>query len=258
MTRRSSTICVTNSFRLDLSRLHADWLLKSKDFAKALEFDQLRKVMAGGDNVFEGFEEAGIDFAPTFKYDLLPRARSGPTAPLPRDESFPSDDHLQSSISSASSTSNSELITTSSAPSDDETAPCTIPSVTNLTKPSQSILSTAPQNVNTAKVRFLTLLRVNSSRTTPPLPSPELDDATPMPTKEQFFSRPPLHSTAKSDSSLVVLTKQQLAENSVDTAVFDSSVKQRVQSYTGKWASSLFVHVSFLTPDKKTTRSDPV
>ncbi|KAI1797486.1 DNase I-like protein [Ganoderma leucocontextum] len=58
------------NFRLDITRLHADWLISRKEYEQALEFDQLRKVMATGDS-FEGFNEAPIRFPPTFKYDVL-------------------------------------------------------------------------------------------------------------------------------------------------------------------------------------------
>ncbi|KAI9066127.1 DNase I-like protein [Trametes sanguinea] len=57
------------NFRLDITRLHADWLIARKDYEQALEFDQLRKVMATGDP-FAGFHEAPIHFPPTFKYDV--------------------------------------------------------------------------------------------------------------------------------------------------------------------------------------------
>ncbi|KAF8318496.1 DNase I-like protein [Clavulina sp. PMI_390] len=56
------------NFRLDVSRLHADWLIKQKDYAQALTFDQLLAQMNQGQ--FPGFQEAAIDFAPTFKYDV--------------------------------------------------------------------------------------------------------------------------------------------------------------------------------------------
>lgn len=53
------------SFRLDISRLHADWLLKTKDYPTALEFDQLRKTLKDKDSPFPGFQEGPILFAPT-------------------------------------------------------------------------------------------------------------------------------------------------------------------------------------------------
>ncbi|KAJ8462988.1 hypothetical protein ONZ51_g10550 [Trametes cubensis] len=62
------------NFRLDITRLHADWLISRKDYEQALEFDQLRKVMATGDS-FAGFQEAPIRFPPTFKYDVYKRSR---------------------------------------------------------------------------------------------------------------------------------------------------------------------------------------
>lgn len=62
------------NFRLDISRLHADWLVSRKEYAQALEFDQLRNAMIRGE-VFDGFSEAPIDFAPTFKYDVWRSAK---------------------------------------------------------------------------------------------------------------------------------------------------------------------------------------
>jgi len=58
------------NFRLDISRLHADWLISRRDYAQALCFDQLRNVMERGD-AFLGFNEADINFPPTFKYDVI-------------------------------------------------------------------------------------------------------------------------------------------------------------------------------------------
>lgn len=58
------------NFRLDISRLHADWLISRQEYAQALAFDQLLSVMQNGE-AFVGFHEAPIDFAPTFKYDVL-------------------------------------------------------------------------------------------------------------------------------------------------------------------------------------------
>ncbi|KAI0833743.1 DNase I-like protein [Trametes gibbosa] len=62
------------NFRLDVTRLHADWLISRKDYEQALQFDQLRKLMAMGD-WFSGFNEAVIRFPPTFKYDVYKRSR---------------------------------------------------------------------------------------------------------------------------------------------------------------------------------------
>ncbi|KAJ3813593.1 inositol polyphosphate phosphatase, partial [Lentinula aff. lateritia] len=75
------------NFRLDISRLHADWLISrqgslskvvsirsdiypSSDYAQALAFDQLRNLMEHG-RAFVGFSEGVIMFPPTFKYDVM-------------------------------------------------------------------------------------------------------------------------------------------------------------------------------------------
>ncbi|KAJ4479976.1 inositol polyphosphate phosphatase [Lentinula aciculospora] len=58
------------NFRLDISRLHADWLISRQDYAQALAFDQLKNLMDHG-RAFVGFDEGIIMFPPTFKYDVL-------------------------------------------------------------------------------------------------------------------------------------------------------------------------------------------
>lgn len=58
------------NFRLDISRLHADWLISRKEYAQALAFDQLSNLMQN-EQAFVGFDEAPINFPPTFKYDVL-------------------------------------------------------------------------------------------------------------------------------------------------------------------------------------------
>ncbi|KAJ3867038.1 inositol polyphosphate phosphatase [Lentinula novae-zelandiae] len=58
------------NFRLDISRLHADWLISRQDYAQALAFDQLKNLMDHG-RAFVGFSEGVIMFPPTFKYDVM-------------------------------------------------------------------------------------------------------------------------------------------------------------------------------------------
>ncbi|EPQ54309.1 hypothetical protein GLOTRDRAFT_111629 [Gloeophyllum trabeum ATCC 11539] len=58
------------NFRLDITRLHADWLISRQEYEQALAFDQLRNIMQNG-HAFDGFHEAPINFPPTFKYDVL-------------------------------------------------------------------------------------------------------------------------------------------------------------------------------------------
>ncbi|CAO1628305.1 unnamed protein product [Sympodiomycopsis kandeliae] len=58
------------NFRVDITRQHADWLMKTKKYDQALEFDQLRKILRDQDS-FKGFQESEITFPPTYKYDVL-------------------------------------------------------------------------------------------------------------------------------------------------------------------------------------------
>lgn len=55
------------NFRLNISRLHADFLLKSKNWEHMLSFDQLNALMKERNNCLRGFREAPIKFAPTYK-----------------------------------------------------------------------------------------------------------------------------------------------------------------------------------------------
>ncbi|KAG8692315.1 hypothetical protein FRC09_011311, partial [Ceratobasidium sp. 395] len=61
------------NFRLDVSRLHADWLISRHEYLRAQEFDELRNNMRSN-KLFPGFEEPVLDFPPTFKYDV-PKSR---------------------------------------------------------------------------------------------------------------------------------------------------------------------------------------
>lgn len=73
ITEKFDTIfwCGDLNFRLDMSRLHAEWLVEQKKYQEALTWDQLKLVMADPNlNPFPGFEEGPIDFPPTFKYDV--------------------------------------------------------------------------------------------------------------------------------------------------------------------------------------------
>ncbi|KAI0090185.1 Endonuclease/exonuclease/phosphatase [Irpex rosettiformis] len=68
-------VCGDLNFRLDITRLHADWLISRREYGQALAFDQLRQVMKTNP-AFSGFVEAPINFPPTFKYDVLRYKRS--------------------------------------------------------------------------------------------------------------------------------------------------------------------------------------
>jgi hypothetical protein len=58
------------NFRLDVTRLHADWLISRQEYEQAMTFDQLYNIMKNG-YAFVGFKEAPVRFPPTFKYDVL-------------------------------------------------------------------------------------------------------------------------------------------------------------------------------------------
>ncbi|WVQ98607.1 hypothetical protein IAU59_005737 [Kwoniella sp. CBS 9459] len=63
--------CGDLNFRLELSRLHADWLIEQKKYSDLLKWDQLKVAMQDPNmNPFPGFEEGPIDFPCTFKYDV--------------------------------------------------------------------------------------------------------------------------------------------------------------------------------------------
>ncbi|KIJ66753.1 hypothetical protein HYDPIDRAFT_108686 [Hydnomerulius pinastri MD-312] len=68
-------LCGDLNFRLDITRLHADWLISRQEYGQALAFDQLKKQMETS-SAFSGFHEAPINFPPTFKYDVVSRSKT--------------------------------------------------------------------------------------------------------------------------------------------------------------------------------------
>ncbi|KAH7884604.1 hypothetical protein F5I97DRAFT_1890616 [Phlebopus sp. FC_14] len=68
-------LCGDLNFRLDITRLHADWLISRQEYAQAFAFDQLKRLM-GTNSAFSGFCEAPINFPPTFKYDVVSRSKT--------------------------------------------------------------------------------------------------------------------------------------------------------------------------------------
>jgi hypothetical protein len=57
------------NYRIDLDRNHAEDCIQRKDWQTLLEKDQLKCQMEQ-EKVFKGWQEAPIDFAPTYKYDF--------------------------------------------------------------------------------------------------------------------------------------------------------------------------------------------
>lgn len=55
------------NFRVQISRLHADFLIQSKKFEHMLAFDQLNSLLKERNSCLKGFKEAPINFAPTYK-----------------------------------------------------------------------------------------------------------------------------------------------------------------------------------------------
>lgn len=73
----SSFWCGDLNFRVDITRQHADWLLKQNKYQEALAWDQLRKALEDPRHTpLPGFYEAPITFMPTFKYDVWKSVRA--------------------------------------------------------------------------------------------------------------------------------------------------------------------------------------
>jgi hypothetical protein len=102
-------LCGDLNFRLDITRLHADWLISRQDYSQALTFDQLLKLMKAGAKEFSGFKEAPIDFAPTFKYDVLRTLKRPKVIEDGEEEDGDADDRGSISSASTSYTRNTEL-----------------------------------------------------------------------------------------------------------------------------------------------------
>ncbi|KIK96026.1 hypothetical protein PAXRUDRAFT_32653 [Paxillus rubicundulus Ve08.2h10] len=68
-------LCGDLNFRLDITRLHADWLISRQEYAQAFAFDQLQRLMETN-SAFSSFCEAPINFPPTFKYDVVSRSKT--------------------------------------------------------------------------------------------------------------------------------------------------------------------------------------
>lgn len=197
--------------------MHADFILKSQDYPTALLFDQLREVLLEENSPFEGFQEASIHFAPTFKYDIVrPKYNKSSRHKTPASPTLPPPLQIDSdtvSIGSNSSASDFEQ----TGPDFDGLSP-----------------STASEAIQKAKVKFLTL-RAKSLALSKNLGSP----------KNSHFS-PDLITRRPSTPTKPILraSKSYVDSKGGDTssdegevrkpATFDTSAKQRVQSYTGK------------------------
>jgi hypothetical protein len=207
------------NFRLDISRLHADWLVSRKEYAQALEFDQLRNAMVRGD-VFDGFSEAPIDFAPTFKYDVWRSAkrtrsmkkkaeaknrekdkeakREGEECIMEVDEECETDNNLTDDQSSwvggdrRASVDTSAALSTIAGTISEEGSPTSERLVT-VTQPLRPVAAVAKTTAIKAKHRFMKFIKA----ATPPvnIPSSSMSSRSSIskstsPTKSSVFSPP--------------------------------------------------------------------
>ncbi|KAG0664039.1 hypothetical protein C6P46_001899 [Rhodotorula mucilaginosa] len=170
------------NFRLNISRLHADWLVQAKDFTNALQFDQLRAILGESDSALGGFGEAPIHFAPTYKYDLRKTTRRlvhKPSRLLRRGSKAvpiqpPKNGQPRTSPHESDTNSVLEAAASPTEPADDDAA--SIASTVDADAldalaANQADLpasDSAPDNgadpIRNARVRFLTLVKHNSTR----------------------------------------------------------------------------------------------
>lgn len=267
------------NFRLNISRLHADWLVQAKDFANALQFDQLRAVLAETDCALTGFGEAPIKFSPTYKYDLqkpprklgtrkrsmlLHRHHKSKTAPPATTSSPALSPHTESDAASVQ-LSASEGVT--DYPADDTASVAStidVDALDALAAEDEDVADApvspgTPDPVRAARVRFLTLVKRNS--TLPALETARLraqasnrqakDRGAPIALTDLFAEdaakvepvpRPILR---QSQSAVTTRTARpgilelgddnaQRGSFDADEPVWDSSKKQRVQSWTDR------------------------
>ncbi|TFK28188.1 DNase I-like protein [Coprinopsis marcescibilis] len=109
-------LCGDLNFRLDITRLHADWLIARQDYAQALTFDQLQKLMRDDTKEFSGFKEAPINFAPTFKYDVLRTLKQKKRADDEEDNDPDAEGMSISSMSTYSRASEADIALSPSTP----------------------------------------------------------------------------------------------------------------------------------------------
>ncbi|KAL8286282.1 hypothetical protein RQP46_004770 [Phenoliferia psychrophenolica] len=264
------------NMRLNLSRLHADWISKTRDWHIAMEFDQLGEVLRDSESCLKGFQEAPIEFAPTYKYDVPPKIKKKRSGGFrtPR-ASKRSSKTLESTLSTTSSATSSDTPPSHMSPSHasagelfpppkDTDALSIISSqgsdMSEYDKIDRSDLNglglpalpdSTVEAVRRAQVRFMTLVR--SSNNNPGLLRRIGESSSPGSRKSSagqsalvpaLVARPILRSTqseaaiSKSGVEIAIETEDDdddgQATPEAQEPVFDSSAKQRVQSYTGK------------------------
>lgn len=199
-------------------------------YSQALGFDQLSLLLKSRNNCFRGFAEAPITFGPTYKFDLLTFKRR--------------------KLRTLSIHTNASILTSAQSPQDDTASiASTVASLSAEnekpeglsppTPPSPSSMFSSPPDVNEtakipvalqkAKVKFLTLRSASAANIFDTLQPPKKDVRPGSPQLERRASlirRP----TLRTSLSETLLAPQ--AENG--DVSFDTSSKQRVQSYTDR------------------------
>lgn len=226
------------------------------EYAQALHFDQLKKLMKEG-KAFVGFEEGPINFPPTFKYDVLRTLKKPKRSPSKRGQSpqtdspaYTSQDQLAleerddvisiaSTVSrSSSSTSGDEQVEAAvtalpAKATDVDSGPSKV--IYKTRKRWLSLLSTrlspyrsskpSPEGsvVNTVRKSMEETQRLNKSRAPTPAQRHSLDTSH----GRALQLQPPAILISSTTSSLH--SEEQQADP--DKGVYDSSHKQRVPSW---------------------------
>ncbi|BGP12145.1 hypothetical protein JCM10213v2_000056 [Rhodosporidiobolus nylandii] len=277
------------NFRLNISRLHADWLIRAKDYASALRFDQLGEVLAEANSVFKGFSEGAITFGPTFKFDVPRQVKKKRSTILGRRSTKRARSNTKTSpiidfsaaiadpdAADPGSVSDPEVSHSTQAPDDDSLS--VISSVGTVSSMSVSGFDPAVERggmdkadlsslglpappgkgnptsvdaVRRAQVRFLTLVRSNSAaaaiahaqESARKKEAREKGSQT-VPSTPRLQSLFPPRPILQASQSAVVLpipldfagttAEGEETEGGAMEAVFDTSKKQRVQSYTDR------------------------
>ncbi|GAA6017294.1 hypothetical protein JCM10207_003683 [Rhodosporidiobolus poonsookiae] len=282
------------NFRLAISRLHCDWILRAKDYTTALKFDQLREVLAEAEGVFKGFSEGAITFGPTYKFDIPRSVKKKRSTILGRRGNKRNSRDLSKSPVLDHSISEAEAASASGSLTDPEVSHSTVrdddalsvissagtvstmdisgfdPAIERggmgkaelsslgLPTPPQKGNETSMDAVRKAQVRFLTLVRSNSAAAAiahaqEKAKSKEAKDkrssgtltAPTTPRLQSLFPPRPILQASQSAIALPT-TDGATTPNSGESTdredapavpaepVFDTSAKQRVQSYTDR------------------------